>query len=141
QPVNRGYYRNFEHCLALVPPGVGYVALADQDDDWRPDKLAALRAAFGPRTTLAYSDMRIVDAAGAVHSHTYWTTRRNNYTDLASLLIANTVTGAAAMVRRDLLDRALPFPEPFGAAFHDHWLAATALAAGDLAYLDRPLYD
>jgi len=45
------------------------------------------------------------------------------------------------MVRRDLLERALPFPEPFGAAFHDHWLAATALAAGDLAYLDRPLYD
>jgi glycosyltransferase involved in cell wall biosynthesis len=141
QPANRGYYRNFEQCLALVPPGVEFVALADQDDSWRSDKLAALLAAFGHRTTLAYSDMRIVDATGRVLAPTYWTTRRNNYTGLASLLLANTVTGAASMFRRGLLDRLLPFPEPFGDAFHDHWLAAVALACGDMAYVDRPLYD
>ena len=28
-----------------------------------------------------------------------------------------------------------------GVPYHDHWLALVALAGGDLAYVDRPLYD
>ncbi len=72
----------------------------------------------------------------------YWTDeRRNNYTNLASLLIANTVTGAASLFRRELLDVALPFPEPLGDQFHDHWLGLVALSTGRIAYVDRPLYD
>jgi glycosyltransferase involved in cell wall biosynthesis len=141
QPANRGFYRNFEACLALAPPGVEFVTLADQDDAWHPEKLAALCDAFDGRTTLVYSDMRVVDGRGAVLAPTYWTTRRNNHADFASLLIANTITGAAAMFRRRLLDVVLPFPPSFGAAFHDHWLAAAALAAGAVRYVDRPLYD
>src|SRR5207253_9225558 len=70
QPINRGYYHNFEHCLSLAPPDVEFVALADQDDVWHRDKLAVLGSAFGPRTTLAYSDMRIVSADGDVRSPT-----------------------------------------------------------------------
>ena len=85
--------------------------------------------------------MRIVDEAGAVVSDTFWRGRRNNYTDLASLLLANTVTGAASLFRRELLDLVLPFPEPVGDPFHDQWIAAVALATGSIAYVDRPLYD
>ncbi len=141
QPANRGYYRNFEQCLALVPPEVELVALADQDDVWHPEKLTTLRRRFADSTTLVSSDMRIVDAEGRVLSPTYWTTRRNNTTDLAALFMANTITGAAAMFRRRLLDTVLPFPEPFGAAFHDHWIACAALASGEVRSVDRPLYD
>ena len=36
---------------------------------------------------------------------------------------------------------ALPFPDTPGLQFHDHWLALVALAAGEVAYVDRPLYD
>src|SRR5205807_2336114 len=59
------------------------------------------------------------------------------------MLLANTVTGASAMFRRELLDDALPFPPPVDprVSFHDHWLAALALSIGELAYVDRPLYD
>jgi hypothetical protein len=60
---------------------------------------------------------------------------------MASMLVANTVTGAAALVRRDVVERALPFPECPGMQFHDHWLALVALASGRLEYVDRPLYD
>jgi glycosyltransferase involved in cell wall biosynthesis len=141
QPANRGFYRNFEQCLALAPPGVEFVTLADQDDVWHPDKLAALSAGFGPRTSLVYSDMRIVDDRGTVLAPTYWTTRRNNHRDLAALLLANSITGAAAMFRRRLLDVILPFPDLAGAAYHDHWIACAALASGGVRYLDRPLYD
>ncbi len=135
-----GFYRNFERCLARVPPGTDFVALCDQDDTWYPGKLASCLAAFGPDTQLAYSDMDVVARSGEVISRTFWTTRRNNSTDLAALLFANTVTGAASVFRASLLQDLLPFPEPVGDAYHDHWIACTALAKGSLAYVDRPLY-
>ena len=136
-----GFYRNFERCLSFVPIEAAFVAFCDQDDVWHTDKLESLLAAFDPAISLAYSDMRIVDSTGRFISETYWTTRVNNYRSLTSLLIANTVTGAASMFRRDLLELALPFPELPGEPYHDHWIACIALAAGKVAYVQRPLYD
>ncbi len=135
-----GFYLNFERALKMVPQRASFVALADQDDRWYPEKLAALLAACGD-AQLAYSDMRIVDESGRVISDTFWRGRRNNHTNLASLLLANTVTGAASLFRRELLDLVLPFPPQVGDAFHDHWIASVALATGGIAYVDRPLYD
>jgi hypothetical protein len=138
-----GFYKNFERALRMVPTEASFVALADQDDVWYSGKLASLREALvrEPDAQLAYSDMRIVDQHGAVISDTYWILRSNRSDDLISLLVANTVTGAASLVRRALLDVALPFPPPVGRPYHDHWLAICALAAGGLAYVDQPTYD
>ena len=135
-----GFYRNFERALGLAPPTAGLVAIADQDDRWHPGKLATLREALGP-ARLVYSDQRVVTPGGEVLSGTYWSKRRNNHTNLASLLISNTVTGAASLMRHDLLDDALPFPEVLGEPYHDHWLGLVALCSGEIAYVDRPLYD
>lgn len=135
-----GFYLNFERALKMVPPQAALVALADQDDRWYPEKLAELLAARGD-AQLVYSDMRIVDETGRVISDTFWRGRRNNHTSLASLLLANTVTGAASLFRRELLHLALPFPAPIGDPFHDQWIACVALATGRIAYLDKPLYD
>jgi glycosyltransferase involved in cell wall biosynthesis len=137
-----GFYRNFERALSLVPRGVRFVALSDQDDVWEPDKLAVLAAAISePGVLLAYSDMRIVAADGTPVASSYWTDRRNNFTNLGSLLLVNTVTGAASLFRRQLLDDALPFPAVAGEAYHDHWLACVALACGRIAFVERPLHD
>lgn len=136
----RGFYLNFERALGMVPAEAEFVALADQDDRWYPEKLATLVAACA-EATLAYSDMRIVDEAGLPISETFWDGRSNNYTNLASLLLSNTVTGAASLFRRELLELALPFPPVVGDPFHDQWLASLALASGRIAYVDRPLYD
>ncbi len=140
---NLGFYANFEQTLRLVPEWAQFIALADQDDDWGPDKLERLVAAFGQDedVTLVYSDMRIVDANGNVISETYWRGRNNNYTDLDVMMLANTVTGAASMFRSDLLDPLLPFPDRIGDAFHDHWIALTAMIRGSIRYVDAPLYD
>ena len=133
-------YRNFERALTLVPAGAELVALADQDDRWYPEKLAVLRAGLGA-AQLVYSDQRLVTADGRVLRDSLWHGRRHDRANLASLLVANTAPGAAMLFRRELLERALPFPELPGVPFHDHWLALTALAAGELAYVNRPLYD
>lgn len=137
-----GFYLNFERALRMVPPEASFVALADQDDRWHPHKLAALLAACAaPGVRLAYSDMRIVDERGRELAPSFWQGRRNNHTNLASLLLANTVTGAASLLRRELLDLALPFPPPVGDPFHDQWIACLALATGEIAYVEEPLYD
>jgi glycosyltransferase involved in cell wall biosynthesis len=136
-----GFYRNFERALGLVPREAELVALSDQDDRWHSGKLEALRAALRGGAVLAYSDLRLVDADGRVLRETFWQGRRNNHTNLASMLVANTVGGAAMLFRREIAELALPFPELPGLQFHDHWLGVLALAAGDLAYVERPLYD
>jgi hypothetical protein len=139
-PRHLGAYHNFERALSMAPPSAAYVCLADQDDRWHPDKLTTLLESLGS-ADLVYSDARIVDRRGAVISDTYWSGRRNNYTNFASLLVTNTVTGAASLFRRELLNLALPFPPRHGLPFHDHWLAVVALATGRIAYVDEPLYD
>lgn len=139
--TNLGFYKNFEAVLGDVPAEAEYVALSDQDDNWHPDKLQTLLGRFDAEKTLVYSDMNIVDEVGRVKSPTYWTTRDNNYTNFPTLLLANTITGAASLFRRSLLPYLLPFPEKFGDAYHDHWLAVTAMSLGKVGYVDRPLYD
>ncbi len=135
-----GFYRNFERLPSAAPADAELIALCDHDDRWYPDKLAALRQAI-EGAELAYSDLRLVDAEGTVRAESLWEKRAQNHTNLASLLISNTIAGAACLIRRDTVERALPFPEGPGWDFHDHWLALVALSLGEIAYVDRPLYD
>ena len=59
---------------------------------------------------LVYSDARIVDRSGALIADTYWEHRRNNHSDLLSLLVANSVTGAASLFPRDAARRRAALP-------------------------------
>jgi len=138
---NVGFYKNFERALGYVTADADYVALCDQDDYWYPEKLTRLTNAFTQDTTLVYSDMRLVDRQGATISNTYWTGRKNNYTNLRVLMAANTITGAACVFGKNLLDAILPFPHRVSDAYHDHWIAMVAFMAGSIRYIPEPLYD
>ncbi len=137
-----GYYHNFERALRRVPSSATMVALADQDDEWYPEKLQRLASRLNAddAPVLVYSDMRIVDASGALLASSFWGARKNEYRDFESLLLNNTVTGAATLFRHELLETLLPFPQKVGEMFHDHWLACVAGSVGKLAYVDAPLY-
>ncbi len=137
-----GFYRNIERCLTYVNPVAALVALCDQDDRWHPHKLETMLLALGD-ATLVYSDMRVVDDTAGMIAPSYWDAvgRRNEHRDIATLMVSNTVTGAASLFRTSLLSYLLPFPEAPGPAFHDHWLALVALATGDVGYVDQPLQD
>jgi glycosyltransferase involved in cell wall biosynthesis len=140
-PSNLGFYYNFEKCLSCVPEKASFIALSDQDDSWHEDKLSTLLEAFDEKTTLVFSDMNIVDEKGEIVHPTYWTTRENNFTELDLLMVANTVTGASSMFRRELLEWLLPFPEGVGDSYHDQFIACMALAMGQIRYVDRALYN
>jgi glycosyltransferase involved in cell wall biosynthesis len=139
-PRRLGFYRNFERALSLAPTEAQFIALSDQDDHWYPEKLQVLLDSLGDHQ-LVYSDARIVDETGRAIADTYWSLRRNNHWDLLSLLMANSVTGAASLFRRRVLEHALPFPPAQFAHFHDHWVALVALTLGGIEFVNRPLYD
>ncbi|RZS37478.1 methyltransferase family protein [Herbihabitans rhizosphaerae] len=139
---NAGFYRNFERALALAPADAEALALCDQDDVWDADKLSTLVARLDdPRVSLVYADMRLIDSAGEVIADSFWDRRRNQWHDLPSLLMLNTITGAASLVRADLVrDRVLPFPPGTASSFHDQWIGACALAFGAVSYVDSSLH-
>jgi glycosyltransferase involved in cell wall biosynthesis len=139
-PRRLGFYGNFERALAMAPRQARYIAPADQDDRWDPEKLSVLLSRIGT-AKLIYSDARVVSRDGTVIADTYWGTRRNNHSDLLSLLVANAVTGAASLLDREVLEYALPFPPAQFAHFHDHWLALVARSIGEIDFVGRPLYD
>lgn len=135
-----GFYRNFERALKMVPEGFELIAMSDQDDRWREDKLEKLLAAIG-EAVMVHSDARITDAQGRQSGPDLWSGRNVGRSDLSSLLLSNTVAGAATLFRRRLLDTILPFPEGPGLLFHDLWIGLAAAATGKIAYVDEPLYD
>lgn len=127
-PENVGFYRNFERILALVPAEATWVALADQDDEWFPEKLERLGQRL-QSVSLVFGQA-IVTTDG--HAGAIETTQRRAVA-LGAEMVDNQVTGSACMFRRDLLDLALPFPAPTDLAFHDHWLGVCAAVADGMA--------
>lgn len=124
-----GFYRNFERLLQRVPRAAAWVALADQDDDWYPEKFERLvplletaSLAFGQAYVVNFGD----DASQALLAE-------RHIEGLAATMIDNQVTGSLAVFRRDLLDIALPFPRETDVAFHDHWLGICALVSDGIA--------
>lgn len=140
-PVNLGFYRNFERSLTRVPPEAAFVAFADQDDSWHPDKLSALIEPLEAGAVLAFCDMRVVDRRGNVLSDVFWPGRQGRHDEPGAVLMANVVTGCACLFRAELLKRALPFPQVGRHAYHDHWIACCAAGSGRVAYVAQPLSD
>ena len=146
-PRNLGYVENFT--AELREASGDLLFLCDQDDVWRPDKLARMAAAFenDPSLLLLHSDARLVDAQGdSLHYSMFEAlqlTLQEKQTIHAGaafevVLRRSFVTGATAALRRELIELALPVAPEW---IHDEWLAAVASAAGRLDFIDEALVD
>jgi hypothetical protein len=150
--VRQGPVRAFESALAAVDGDL--VALCDQDDRWHPEKLAVLEAVVGaPGTTMAFSDARMVDEDGVDTGRRVWEElgfRRRQRDSLVSappgpILRHAVASGCTMLVRRRVLELALPFPaslelvaEPM---LHDRWLALVAGCTGTVVPVPTTLVD
>ena len=138
-PERLSPYRNFERALTLAPAEAQYVALCDQDDRWYPEKLAGLRAALGS-AQLVYSDQRLVTADGRVLRDSLWHGRRHDRANLASMLVANTAPGRGDCSVASCWSGRCPFPSsPASRSMTIGWPSPPW--RGELAYVDRALYD
>lgn len=136
-----GFYHNFERALYNVPDECSFVALSDQDDFWYDNKLHTLVSSFEDGVNLVFCDMRIVNEQGQIINDSFWKNRKLHTHSFEKLLLANVVTGAASVFRRDMLAQILPFPQYISASFHDHWIALCSISSGKIKFINKPLQD
>lgn len=135
--TNKGLVKNFEKALLLCTGD--YIALADQDDIWRHDKIAILVDTIG-EADLVHSDAHLIDDTGVVFATSYSLySHKNLHKDIYSYCMENNVTGCTSLFSRSLLTNALPFPK--GIFVHDWWLALCAYQHRGIVYCDQPLID
>ena len=131
---NLGHLRSFEACMRLCRGE--FIAPADQDDIWDPDKLRILLDAIGD-ADLAYCDSEYIDSDGRpIGRKVSDDLTMHQGRDPVRYLFQNTVSGHAALLRPAVLADALPFPAQL---YHDWWLAIRAAAGHGVVYVDRPL--
>lgn len=131
---NLGYTRNFERAIQITQGE--YVAICDQDDIWRPEKIETLMRHI-QGFDLCFSDSELIDENGSLLNRKLSDLKNvRTYTNCLPFVIGNCVPGHACLIRRSTLLRALPFPDAF---VYDWWLAFFVCCAGKMTFLDEPL--
>ncbi len=125
-----------------------YIALADQDDIWYPEKLQRCLTALQAQERktpdvplLVHSDLRVVADEGQVIAESFMhyqglDASRSNF---SARITSNTITGCSVLFNSALLLKASPIPT--SAIMHDWWLGLVAAAFGHIVYLPTPLLD
>jgi len=144
---NLGSAKNFEKAISLCTGDV--IALSDQDDVWRADKLQLIESAFrkAPNAGVVFSDAEIVDENLRSLGRRMWDdvgfdARKQNLVRagraLEVLITGWTVTGATMAFRSEFVKVSLPIPEGI-AMIHDGWIALTVAAVADVLMIEEPL--
>ena len=144
---NLGSVKNFEKAIGLCTGDV--IALSDQDDVWRADKLQLIEEAFrkAPKAGVVFSDAEIVDENLQSLERKMWDEigfdehKRKLVRSgraLEVLITGWTVTGATMAFRSDFVKLSLPIPDGI-AMIHDGWVALTVAAAADVVMIEEPL--
>ena len=146
-PENLGYVRNFAGAIARCTGDL--IALADQDDSWRPEKLERSERALvaRPDAHAVFTDASLVDADLRPLGRRLWEhvgfdaeaqERFRRGEAFVFLLQRQVVTGATLMLRARVRDLILPIPT---GAVHDRWIATLLAAVSELQFVDEPLID
>lgn len=129
-----GYIKNFEKGILLA--NASYVALSDQDDIWMPHKLETLLANIGDQM-LAYSDSELIDANGQLLNQKMSSIKNQlAYHTPIMYAIGAWAPGHAMLFKKELIDKAVPFPT---LVTHDFWLGFVATCYSKVVYVNEPL--
>lgn len=139
-PDRVGFYRNFERVLALVDRDTAWVALADQDDVWYPEKLALLLGHLEP-VSMVLGQARVVEVSETLPNPSFLGTTDRAFFSTGELLLDNVVSGALTVFKTELLNLALPFPPGTDVAYHDHWLGLCAALDEGIAAVPDAVQD
>ena len=131
---NIGFTSNFESALQMAKHD--YIAISDQDDIWQEQKIEKMMAAIAPEAAAIYCDSVRFTKEIPVNPTKNKSSRHVAGTNVRKLAMYNTVSGHALIIRKNLLEKALPIPS---AVYYDWWLALQAVTSGGLQYLDEIL--
>ena len=138
-PKNMGHRAAFSTGLEEARHRLGtddYVALADQDDIWLPDKLETLENEIGD-AALVYGDAEVIDGKGqktapSWRAYSNIDTHNSMKRQIAGI---NNVTGCLTLFRASLLPTILPISE--NVTVHDRWVAMHSLKNGGVKAIPK----
>jgi glycosyltransferase involved in cell wall biosynthesis len=142
---NLGSTRNFSQAIELCRGDI--IALADQDDVWLPNKLAALERSLRDDAGVgfAFSDAEMVDSQLRPIGYRLWDAVRFYPHErrcfvhgqaFEKLLRRYRVTGATMAFRSRFKDMIVPIPQDW---VHDAWIALLIAAIAPCVLIDEPL--
>lgn len=137
---NLGTTKAFEKLTDLVQ--TDFIAYADQDDVWLPEKLEVLRKTIKEKkVSLVCSDMYIIDGKSNIVANSISQVRPhqiilNGDNLFEHLITQNFVNGCTVLMKTKSAKEAMPFGENF---YHDHWLSLWAAAHEGIYAIKKPL--
>lgn len=148
-----GTWATFEEGIEAATGDI--IAICDQDDRWREDKLAVLAARMEarPDALMAFSDARLIDAEGTLLGRSRWrvagfapgVSRAVAADPFGPLLTRQAVSGCSMAVRRELIPALLPFPMDLHpglpSMMYDRWISLVAAATAPVLALPEKLLD
>ena len=139
---NLGSTKNFEKAIGICDGDL--IALADQDDEWYPEKLERMHRLFEelPEALVAFSDAEIMDDDSALVGRRLWRSiyfspiKKVPYVGkeiLSALFRLDYIaTGATMVFRSEFRRQFTPIPSAWP---HDAWISWIAALRGGLAAL------
>lgn len=134
--TNLGFLKNFEKAISLCSGE--YIALADQDDIWKENKLELFLDNIQDNV-LIYSDAIIIDKdSKKTGTHLIQPKSRlcSGHCNKAFFL-NNFISGNTMMFKTELREYILPIPEQM--SYHDIWIGYVASTYGTITYTDEPM--
>lgn len=140
---SRGVISNFKMAVSLAESGT-YLAFADQDDIWLPDKLRnsldELKNIERQGTAaMVYSDPEVMNSNGEISAPSLWDILGySNYSHaLSTVLFGNPAGGLTMLINPKLREAMLEMPD--NAYMHDAWLTLYAYTFGQVSIVKGPL--
>jgi len=131
---NLGYNQNFEQ--AFLKAGGDFIAVSDQDDIWKKDKIEKLMRLFTTADTLLVfcQSVQFTDKIPQIDQYT----KRHLFQgrDIRQLMYFNTIAGHNMIFRKKLLEHAVSFPPK---VYYDWWLGLIASAYGRVSGINDVL--
>ena len=135
-----GIEGNLRVLLGMVPENVEFVAFADQDDLWMPDKLETMlgeiASEVGP--VLVHSDSRVVDSEGLILKKRF-VSRYATISGLFGALLYCYVQGASMVMNRALCELVRDLPHDI--VPYDRYIHLVAEFSGERRFVDRALME
>ena len=137
---NVGYRRNFERAINVLETDL--IFLSDQDDVWKPLKVAESVKLFtkNKNLTVLFTDALITDVnleiRGKISKVMHYP--KNAFTYPCNWpTYRNTCVGATMVFKRKFVQSILPIPD--SQRSHDAWISRHAAMTSGLAYLPEPM--
>ncbi|PLY05629.1 MAG: hypothetical protein C0625_12415 [Arcobacter sp.] len=134
--INLGFVKNFEKSISLCKGD--YIALADQDDIWKKNKLEVFISEIKDNL-LIYSDAIIMDGDSNISNNELIRPKGDLVKGKCNkaFLFTNCVSGNTLMFKKEILEYILPIPENI--TYHDIWIAFIASSYGTITFSDEAM--